>query len=244
VAIEMRSRSPLLPMRIFRLRTLAAANATAVVIAAVAFSEFFLLTLYLQQVLRYSAIQTGVAFVAITLTIVALSNVAQTLVTRLGARRVLAGGLLLDAAAIALVSRLPVHGHYFWDMFPAFVLSGVALAFSFVPMTIAGLTGVRGEDAGIASGLLNTSRQIGGAVGLAAASTIAATSTSNNSQDHPGATALGAAALTHGFQSAFYVLTGLALVGAVIAAIFIEPQPRAADVEALVDAVPAIEEAA
>src|ERR671935_287398 len=98
VAIGLRSQAPLLPMRIFRLRTLAAANATAVVIAAVAFSQFFLLTLYMQQVLQYSAIRTGVAFIAITLTIIVFSNVAQTLVTRLGVRRVLASGLLLAAA--------------------------------------------------------------------------------------------------------------------------------------------------
>src|SRR5207245_9243516 len=108
VAIELRSRSPLLPMRIFRLRTLAAANAAAVIIAAVGFSMFFLVTLYLQQVLRYSAVQTGVAFIAITLTIVVFSNVAQTLVTRLGARPVLTAGLLFASASLALLSRLPV----------------------------------------------------------------------------------------------------------------------------------------
>jgi len=245
LAIELRSQAPLLPLRIFRQRTLAAANAAGLVIAAVGFSMFFLLTLYQQQVLHYSAIQTGVAFVAITLTIVAFSNVAQTLVTRLGVRRVLVVGLLLDTAALALLTRLPVHGHYFPDLFPALVLGGIGMAFSFVPMTIAGLTGVSREDAGVASGLINTSRQIGGAIGLAAVSTIAVTSTNNYVQSHAGTTALNANALTHGFQLAFYVLTALAVVGALVAAVFVEPQPRPAEVEALgSEAVATLEEAA
>jgi MFS family permease len=236
VAIELRSQAPLLPLRIFRQRTLAAANAAGVVIAAVGFSMFFLLALYLQQVLRYSAIQTGVAFVAITLTIVAFSNVAQTLVTRIGVRRVLVTGLVLDTAALAWLSRLPLHGHYFEDVFPALIVAGIGMALSFVPMTIAGLTGVHPADAGVASGLINTSRQIGGAVGLAAVSTIAA------SVSGPAPTA---AALTHGFQVAFYSLTGLALVGVVIAAVFVERRPQLAEVQPLgVESIATLEEAA
>jgi EmrB/QacA subfamily drug resistance transporter len=245
VVIEVRSKAPLLPMGIFRLRTLAAANATAIMIASVGFSEFLLLTLYLQDVLRYAAIQTGLAFVAITLTIVVVSNVAQQLVTRLGVRRVLATGLVLSAAALALLARLPVHGHYLWDVFPALVLGGVGLALSFVPVTIAGLTGVDRSQAGIASGLINTSRQIGGAIGLAAVSTIAATSTSHYARSHAGTTALSTSALTHGFQVSFYVLTALSVAGALIAAIFIEGRPRTVEAEAVRgDAVASFEEAA
>jgi EmrB/QacA subfamily drug resistance transporter len=236
VGIELRAQAPLLPLRIFRQRTLAAANAAGVVIAAVGFSLFFLLALYLQEVLRYSAIQTGVAFVAITLTIVAFSNVAQTLVTRIGVRRVLMTGLVLDTAALAWLSRLPVHGHYFEDVFPALIVGGVGMALSFVPMTIAGLTGVHPADAGVASGLINTSRQIGGAVGLAAVSTIAATVSG------PAQTA---ASLTHGFQVAFYSLTGLAVVGLVIAAVFVERRPQLAEVQPLgAEAIATLEEAA
>jgi EmrB/QacA subfamily drug resistance transporter len=243
VVIELRSQAPLLPLRLFRLRTLAAANAAGVVVAAVGFSMFFLLTLYLQQVLHYSAIQTGVAFITITLAIVVFSNVAQTLVTRLGARGVLTAGLLLAAAALALFARLPVHGHYFWDVFPALLLGGIGMALSFVPMTIAGLTGVERADAGVASGLINTSRQIGGAVGLAAVSTIAATYTSQYASSHAGTTTLSGSALTHGFDVTFYVLTGLAIVGALVAAIFIEP-PRRAEVEPVDDQTLAIVEEA
>jgi EmrB/QacA subfamily drug resistance transporter len=236
IGVELRSRAPLLPLRMFRLRTLSAANATMFLVAWVAFSEFFLVTLYLQQVLGYSAIQTGVAFVAITLSVVVFSNVAQVLVTRLGVRRVLTAGLLLQAAAVALLTRVSADGHYFWDVFPALVIGGIGLALAFVPVTIAGLTGVRGADAGIASGLINTSRQIGGAVGLAAVSTIAATYTNRYHAAHPGSTALSAPALTHGFQVAFYVLVAVALVGAAIAATFIAPERH--DVEA----EPAVEE--
>src|ERR1051325_3079731 len=162
VGIEFRSKAPLLPMRIFRLRTLATSNVAQLLVAASLFSQFFLLTLYMQQVLHYSAIQTGVAYIALTLAIITISAVAQGVVTRIGIRPILPVGLLMSAAALLLYARLPVDGHYFWDLFPAFLLSGVGLAFTFVPMVIGGLTGVRQSDAGVASGLFNTSQQIGG----------------------------------------------------------------------------------
>jgi EmrB/QacA subfamily drug resistance transporter len=243
IAIELRSRAPLLPLRLFRLRTLAAANVAGVAVAAVGFSMFFLLTLYMQQVLHYSAIQTGVAFVAITLTIVVVSNIAQGLVTRLGARRVLTVGLVVLAAALTLLARLPQDGHYFWNIFPAMVLGGIGMSLSFISMTIAGLTGVGRADAGVASGLINTSRQIGGAVGLAGVSTLATTYTNQYVDSHEGVTALSAEALTHGFNVTFYALAALAVAGALVAGIFIEPQRRA---EPVVDedAVAVLEEAA
>ena len=117
--VELRTRVPLLPLRIFRQRTLAVANATAVLVAAVAFSEFFLLTLYLQQVLDFSPVETGLAFLPITLTIIVVSNVAQTLVTRIGVRPVLTTGLVLAAGALAYFARLPADGHYARDVFGA-----------------------------------------------------------------------------------------------------------------------------
>ena len=142
VGIEARSPAPLLPLRIFRLRTLSAANAAMLTIGATAFAQLFLLTLYLQQVLRYSAIKTGVAFIAITVTIVAFSNVGQALTTRRGPRAVLSVGLLLSAAGGVLYAQMPAGGHYFWDVFPGLILSGIGLALSFTPVTIASLTGV------------------------------------------------------------------------------------------------------
>ena len=222
LAIESRSQSPLLPLRIFRRRTLVGANAAMAIVGAVAFSEFFVLTLYLQDVLHYSAVQTGVAFTAFALTVVVTSNIAQAVVGRVGVRATLLAGLSLATVSIALLTRLPVDGHYFWDIFPAFVLGGAGMGFSFVPVTIASLTGVERADAGVASGLVNTSRQIGGAIGLALVSTIAATVTSDYVHAHGLATA-SPAATVHGFQTSFDVLGGLLLAGIVIAAVFLRP---------------------
>ncbi len=243
VVIELRSRAPLLPMRIFRLRTLTGANVTAFLLGTSVFSQFFLGTLYMQQVLHYSAIETGVAYLPLTLTIIVLANVSQSLVTRVGVRRVLPVGLALAAGALLLLTQLPADGHYFFDLFPAFLLSAVGLAFTFVPMTIAALMGVEAADAGAASGLLNTSQQVGGAIGLAAASTIATTFTTRYVDAHPGSSPLAAAALTYGFQIAFFALTGLAALAAVLAAVLIESRPAVSVEEAEFDAVP-IEEAA
>ena len=246
VAIELRTRAALLPLRLFRVRTVAAANAAGVIVAAGTFSMFFLLTLYMQQVLHYSPVQTGVAYLTITLTVVVFSNVAQRLVTQAGSGRILTSGLLASAGALALFARLPVNGHYFWDVFPALLLGGVGIACAFVSMAIASLAGVEAEDAGVASGLLNTSRQIGGAVGLAIVSTIATTYTDHYVHDHPGTTSVSGSALTHGFDVAFYVLASLAVVGALIAALFVESRPPGAAVVELPDpeVLPAVREAA
>src|SRR5438067_7503995 len=225
VAIELRSPSPLLPLRIFRVRTLAAANAAMAIVGAVAFSEFFLLTLYLQDVLHYSAVQSGAAFSGFALAVVVVSNVAQVVVGRLGVRSTLTAGLLVSAVSVAGLTRLPMNGHYFWDLFPWFVLGGAGMGLSFVPVTIASLTGIERSDAGIASGLINTSRQIGGAIGIAVVSAIAATSTRDYVHAHSAATASNGGALDHGFQTALYTLTGLLLVGALIAVTVVRSAP-------------------
>jgi MFS family permease len=179
----------------------------------------------MQQVLHYSALKTGVAYIGLTVTTIALSAFAQGLVTRFGVRSVLPVGLAISTVALVLFAQLPVHGHYFWDLFPGFIISGLGLAFVFIPMSIGALTGVRPADAGIASGLINTSQQIGGAIGVAAATTLATTFTTRYVHSHVGTTAFSGAALTHGFQVAFYVLAATAAVGAVVAALLIEPQP-------------------
>jgi EmrB/QacA subfamily drug resistance transporter len=229
VGIELRSHAPLLPMRLFRLRTLTGSNLAGLLLGGALFSQFFLLTLYMQQVLHYSALQTGVAYVALTLAIIVFANVSQALALRVGIRRLLPLGLLLAAGGLVLYARLPVHGHYFWDLFPAFVLSGIGMAFAFIPMTIGALAGVEPADAGIASGLINTSQQVGGAIGVAAATTIAATYTSHYVGSHPGSTAAAAPALTHGFEIAFYVLAALAALAAVLAAALVESKPPLAE---------------
>jgi EmrB/QacA subfamily drug resistance transporter len=245
VGIELRSRAPLLPLRIFRLRTLSAANATMAIVGGVAFSEFFMLTLYLQDVLHYSAVETGAAFSGFALAVVAASNVAQAVVGRVGVRATLTAGLLVSAVSVAALTRLPVDGHYFWDLFPAFVLGGAGMGFSFVPVTIASLMGVERADAGVASGLINTSRQIGGAVGLAATSAIAATATSSYEGSHPLLAASSGLALDHGFQTGLYTLTALLILGAGLAATLVRGAPaRSAGTERVESEPVALEEAA
>ena len=223
VVIEHRSPWPLLPLRIFRLPTVAGANLAMAIVGGVAFSQFFVLTLYLQDVLEYSAVESGVAFAAFALTVVVVSNVAQVIVGRIGVRATLTAGLLVSAVSVAWLTRLPVDGHYFWDLFPAFLLGGAGMGLSFVPVTIASLAGVDRSDAGIASGLVNTSRQIGGAIGIAAVSAIAATSTANFSRAPAGSVQ----ALDHGFQTALYALLALLVLGAVVALTLVRPKAPA-----------------
>jgi len=223
VVVELRASSPLLPLRLFRLRTLAAANVTMTIVGAVAFSEFFLLTLYLQDVLHYSAVESGLAFVAFAGTVVVTSNVAQLAVARVGIRATLTTGLTLFAASAALLTRLPVDGRYFWDVFPAFVIGGAGMGFSFVPITIASVSGVARADAGVASGLINTSRQIGGAIGLAAIGAIATTQTRDFASARPGVSVTSGSALDHGFQIAYYTMLGLLIVGIVVTLALIRP---------------------
>jgi EmrB/QacA subfamily drug resistance transporter len=235
VAIERRSPAPLLPLRIFRSRTVSAANATMLTVGTVGFAQFFLLTLYLQQVLHYSALKTGVAFLGITVVIAVASNFAQLLTTRYGAQRILMAGLLLSAAAGLIYARTPVDGHYFWNVFPGFVIGGIGLAFSFVPVTIAGMSGVAPADAGVASGLINTSRQVGGSVGLATVTTIATTVAGHG---------VGVGALNHGFHVALYTLVGISLLGAAFAAAVGRPRPVTTDERELGESAYVLKEAA
>jgi EmrB/QacA subfamily drug resistance transporter len=224
VAIERRAAVPLLPLRMFRIRTFAVGNAITTIVASIAFSEFFLLTLYLQDVLHYSAVQTGLAFAAMAVTIAVVSNGAQALVTQFGPRRVLTAGLVLLTVSLVLVARLPVPARYDVDLLGPFVLNGIGFALCFIPMTIAGLQGVMPADAGVASGLLNTSRQVGGAIGLAVVNAIAAGFTVGGVS--------GAAtddALAHGYRVALLVLAMAALAGAVLSSTLLAP-PRPAEV--------------
>jgi EmrB/QacA subfamily drug resistance transporter len=233
VAIERRSPWPLLPLRIFRARTLVGANVAMTIIGAVTFAEFFVLTLYVQDVLHYSAVQSGIAFAAFALTVVVVSNVAQMVVGRIGVRSTLVLGLVLSTVSVAMLTRLPVDGHYFSDLFPAFVLGGAGMGLSFVPVTIASLGGVDRADAGIASGLVNTSRQIGGAIGLAGVTAITAAAT----RGYAGAGG-STAALDHGFQVALYSLTGLLLLGIAVAVFLVRPAPQPVAERPRIDAAP------
>jgi Na+/melibiose symporter-like transporter len=177
-------------------------------IGAVMFSEFFVLTLYLQDVLGYSAVASGAAFVGFAGTVVVLSNLSQPIVARLGVQRMLFTGLLLSLVSVGVLTRLPEHGHYFWDLFPAFVAGGAGVALTIVPVTIASLQGVGRADAGVASGLINTSRQIGGAVGIAATSAVVA----------------GSSVFDAGLQDAMYVLAGLLVAAVAVVGAGLRPQ--------------------
>src|ERR671932_43268 len=213
VAIETRVAEPLMPLGIFRTRTVAGANIVAALLAVAVFSNFFLLTLYVQQVLGWSALKAGLTFLATAGTVVLVAGLAQALVTRLGPKWVLTAGLALVTAAMLWYAQIPTHGQYASDLLPGYVMMGFGLAMSFIPVSIAALAGVEAREAGLASGLLNTFQQIGGAVGLAIAATIATEHTKTLFLQ-------GAAppdALTGGFRWAFWFLAAIAAVGVVAA---------------------------
>lgn len=223
LAIELRARRPIMPLRIFRLRTLSAANLVGVLVGASLFSQFFLITLYMQQILGFSALRTGVAYIASTFTIIVFSGIAQAMVTRMGVKPILTTGLVLTAVAIGgFYTRLPVDGTYFGDLLVPFLIGGVGLGLTFVPFSIAALTGVSPRDAGLASGLLNTSPQIGGAIGIAVASTVATTFAARFVASHPGTLPFSPDAVVSGFHVAFAVQAALIAVAALVAVLLIE----------------------
>jgi EmrB/QacA subfamily drug resistance transporter len=220
VVIELRSASPLVPLTIFRRRTLTAANVIGLVLGMSVFGMFYLLSLYMQLVLGFSALETGVGYLAVALTVVAAAGVAQALVTRVGVKLVLAAGMLLLTAGLVFFTRISVDGSYASDLLPGFVVIGVGLGFSFVPVSIAALAGATGKEAGLASGLINTNQQIGGAIGLAFLTTISTTRYDHLVAD--GESRL--AALTGGYSLAFWVSAGIALVGFLVTLVALRRQ--------------------
>jgi hypothetical protein len=206
VAWEARAQAPLLPLRLLRLQTLAGSNAVGFLLGASFFAFIFTGTLYMQQVLGYSALKTGAAWLATSLTGLALAGPAQMLVTRASAKLVMAAGMALIGGGVLWATQVPVHGNFLADLAgPFFVTGGCTLAF--IPVSIGALAGVASQDAGVASGLINTSQQLGGAIGVAVASTIAATHATTLL--HHGA--VPAAALTSGFQWAFWACGAIGL---------------------------------
>ena len=232
LVVEVRTRTPIMPLRIFRLRTLSAANLVGVLVGAALFSQFFLLSLYMQQILGFSALRTGVAYVASTLTIIAFSGIGQGLVTRFGVKPILTIGLVITAVAMAVFyTGLPVDGTYTGNLLAPFLLTGIGLGLTFVPMSIAALMGVTPRDAGLASGLINTSPQIGGAIGLAVASTLATSFANRFIEAHPGTPPFSPAAVVSGFHVAFAVQAALTVAAAVVAVVLIERRSNQTDTE-------------
>ena len=219
VAIELRQRHPLLPFSIFRLRTLRGADIVGLLIGMSLFSMFFFISLYLQEVLHFSPVKTGIAYLPLAITIILTAGAASQLVTRIGFKVTLIGGLVLIAIGLVWFSQARAIGGSYWaDVLGPSIIAGAGLGFSFVPVTIAAVTGTGPHEAGLASGLINTSQQIGGALGLAILATVAnsATQTAISGGVH-----LQTVALTKGFDRAFTVGAGFAVTGAILAALLI-----------------------
>jgi EmrB/QacA subfamily drug resistance transporter len=211
VVNETRVSDPLMPLRIFRVRTVAGANASGLLLGVVIFSNFFILTLYVQEVLHYSALKTGITFVATAGSAVVFAGGAQALVTKVGAKPVMAVGFVAMIAGLVWYTQIPVHASFASDLLPGYLLIGFGLPFTFIPVSIAALAGVESHEAGLASGLINTAQQIGGAIGVAVTSSV---STSHfNHLVHGGDSF--AAAFTSGSQWAFWVMVGVAIAGLV-----------------------------
>jgi EmrB/QacA subfamily drug resistance transporter len=210
---ERRHAEPLMRFGILRTKTVAGANVGGLILGTATFSMFLMLTLYMQQVLGYSPMKTGTAYLAVAGTAILWSAVAAQLVTRIGVQPVLVAGMIALTGGLVYFTQVSVHGSYLADLLPGFLLVGLGLGFSFVPISIAALAGVRPAEAGLASGLFNTSQQIGGALGIAALSTIA---TSRTADAVASGTAL-PSALIDGFTAAFVVGVAVAAVGVLAA---------------------------
>jgi hypothetical protein len=232
VAVELRSRSPLVPLGFFRRRTPTGANIIGLGLGTMVFGMFFLLSLYMQQVLGFSAMKTGVGYLAVALTAVVASGVSQALVTKIGVKPVLSGGMLLLGGGLAYFTQVSVGGSYLADLLPGFLLIGVGLGFAFVPVSIAALAGIGGREAGLASGLINTTQQVGGALGLAILATVSTTRTEHLLADGDGR----ASALTSGFALAFWVGVAFAAVSLVATLVALRRRDLAAPQEAVAPA--------
>ena len=205
-------KDPLVPFSIFRLQTLTAANIVGFILGTALFSMFLILTLYMQQVLGLSPLETGVGYLAVAGTAIIWANVAAAAVTRVGVKPALVFGMALMTVGLLYFTQVSVDGSYWTDLFPGFLIIGLGMPFAFVPITIAAVAGTKPQEAGLASGLINTSQQIGGAVGIAILSTIAVSTTTDD-------VAAGVAqpeALTNGFQAAFWAGAAISFAGVLV----------------------------
>jgi EmrB/QacA subfamily drug resistance transporter len=238
VLIERRVSDPILPLSIFRLRTLAGANTAGLLLGGSFFAFIFVGTLYMQEVLHYSSLQSGLAWLAASLTSVAFAGVSQALVTRIGTRFVMAVGMAMIGGGAIWATQVPVHAHFLANLAGPMAVAGAGTAFAFIPISIAALAGVREHQAGVASGLLNTSQQLGGAIGIAIASSVAASHTQTLLRAGHAAPA----ALTGGFQQALWVLGGIGVLAipAILALVRREAASTAVAETCVPDAQPAL----
>jgi EmrB/QacA subfamily drug resistance transporter len=225
VAIERRSDAPLMRLGIFRIRTLAVADGVLLLVASGMFGMFFFASLYVQEILGYSPLKAGLAFLPVTVGIVIGAGLAQQLIKRFGVRNVAVGGITLAAAGLAVLTQLPVHGSYLGNLLSGLLPMSIGMGLTFVPITLLATGGVPENDSGLASGLFNTAQQIGGSLGLAILSTLAASQTT--SLLNSGVAAI--PARVSGYHVAFAAAAGMLALGAVIMAVGL----RTRDVEAL-----------
>jgi EmrB/QacA subfamily drug resistance transporter len=224
IVVELRSRAPLIRLGIFRIRSLSVANGSMFLVACGLFAMFFFATLYVQQLLGYSPVKAGLAFLPFTLGIIIGAGAAQQFIKRIGVRAVTLGGLTIATIGMLLYTQLSLGGSYWSELFPAVMVTSIGMGLTFVPVTLLATTNVPHEDAGLASGLFNTSQQIGGALGLAILSTIAASQTSAKLDN--GATK--AAATLSGYHLAFLIGAILMLAALVVIATLIRKEDVAA----------------
>ena len=229
VAWERGRRAPLVPFSIFRLQTLRGANIVSVLVGMSLFSMFFFISLYMQQVLGYDALKAGLSYLPLAGTIIISAGLASALVTRIGFKITLIAGMVLITAGLVWFAQVPPNGSYLSDLLGPMLLAAVGLGFAFVPVTIAAVTGIRPDQAGLASGLVNTSQQVGGALGLAILVAVANSTTSGQFSDGVRDRAV---ALTEGFQTAFMVGAGFAAAGAILAALLISSRDAREHAEA------------
>jgi EmrB/QacA subfamily drug resistance transporter len=227
--IERRQKAPLVPFPgIFRIRTITGINVSAVLVAAALFSMFFFISLYMQNVLGFSPIETGLAYLPLAVGIIIAAGGSASLVTRFGFKPVLVSGLIITAAGLVWFSQIDVNGSYVGDVLFPSLLAAVGLGLAFVSMTVAAVSGVETHETGLASGLINTSQQVGGALGLAILATVA----NSKIEDVAATGASQAVALTEGFQSAFLVGAGLAILGAILAQVLVSSRASREHAEA------------
>jgi len=229
VLVELRARHPLMPFSIFRLRTLRGADTVGLLIGMTLFAMFFFLSLYMQQVLGYDALEAGLAYLPLALSIIVSAGVASQLVTRVGFKPTLIGGLVLIAVGLVWFAQVSPGGSYVGDVLLPSLVAAWGLGLAFVPVTVAAVTGTRPDEAGLASGLINTAQQVGGALGLAVLAAVA-----NGRTDDVVASGVRdpAVALTEGFQDAFLAGAGLALLAALLAAVMISSRDSREHAEA------------
>jgi EmrB/QacA subfamily drug resistance transporter len=217
LVVESRAKHPLMPFQIFRVHTVAGANVAGLLLGAVVFANFFLLTLYVQNVLHWSPLRTGLTFVATAGSAVLWAGLAQMLVTKIGAKKVMAAGFIATIAGLLWFTQMPVNGSYVSDLLPGYLLIGFALPFSFIPVSIAALAGVEQHEAGLASGLINTAQQVGGAIGVAVTSSVLLTHSDTllkEGNQFP-------AAWTSGTHWGFWVASGIAVAGLIATLVLI-----------------------